>query len=163
MNTTTFSEYHEDTVVEPKRSTAKRHEQGDPHLVVQILSTIAFGAFSIVAVAMAFVAFWVAGMVVAIVIAGIWSGSRTFGGRRKWAAKNADHSIDDVAPSVSSQRATGNASFDAYRGEMLQRLEQESHDFEGFLTRLRDARDATEFDQFMDDRASKSLQDNSDA
>jgi hypothetical protein len=62
-------------------------------------------------------------------------------------------SIDDLAPAVSTERSSGNTSFDAYRTDMLQRLEQENQDFKSFLTRLRDARDATEFDKFMDDRA----------
>lgn len=158
MNTSTFSEFSDTGTTGPAQPRSMGQQNGEPHLVVQILSTIAFGAFSIVAVAMAFVAFWVAGMVVAIVIAGIWSGSRTFGGRRNWRTKNSDKSIDQVAPTVSAQRSTGNTSFDAYRGEMLERLEQESHEFDGFLNRLRDARDATEFDQFMDDRAAQSVE-----
>jgi len=50
--------------------------------------------------------------------------------------------------------ATGNAAFDAYRGETLKRLEDEQTAFRGFLQRLRDAKDKTEFDQFMDERSS---------
>ena len=47
---------------------------------------------------------------------------------------------------------TGNAAFDAYKAETLQRLQDEQENFEAFLQRLRDARDKSEFDQFMDDR-----------
>ena len=36
---------------------------------------------------------------------------------------------------------------------MLNRLEQEQTAFEGFLGRLRAAKDKSEFDQFMDERA----------
>ena len=37
--------------------------------------------------------------------------------------------------------------------ETLRRLEEEQHNFEAFLERLRDAKDKAEFDQFMDERA----------
>jgi hypothetical protein len=50
---------------------------------------------------------------------------------------------------------TGNISFDAYRTDMLDRLESERRTFEDFLGRLRAAKDMSEFDQFMDDRAAK--------
>ena len=50
-------------------------------------------------------------------------------------------------------RPTGNAAFDAYKSETLQRLQREQENFEAFLQRLRDARDKAEFDQFMEDRA----------
>ena len=49
--------------------------------------------------------------------------------------------------------SSGNASFDAYRAEMLKRLEQEQGRFEDFLHRLRDAKDKVEFEEFMEDRA----------
>ena len=49
--------------------------------------------------------------------------------------------------------STGNRAFDAYKSETLRRLEQEQGDFEAFLERLREAKDKSEFDQFMDDRA----------
>lgn len=150
MNTRTFSAFTDDQRDERTSPTTR---QGEPHLVVQILSVIAFGAFSIVAVAMAFNAFWLAGLILTVVIAWTWAGSRTFGGRPDWPDWSAKVSISDLAPSVSKQRSSGNSSFDAHRAEMMQRLEQESRDFEGFLTRLREASDATEFDQFMDDRA----------
>ncbi len=55
--------------------------------------------------------------------------------------------------SVSVSRTSGNAAFDAYKADTLQRLEQEQENFEAFLQRLRDARDKAEFDQFMDERA----------
>jgi len=54
----------------------------------------------------------------------------------------------DAAPAP-----TGNASFDAYRNDMLDRLEMEQENFEAFVDRLRDAKDKAEFDTFMDDRA----------
>ena len=46
-------------------------------------------------------------------------------------------------------RSTGNAAFDAYKADTLARLEEEQTNFEAFLSRLRDAKDQAEFDQFM--------------
>ena len=51
--------------------------------------------------------------------------------------------------------SSGNRAFDAYRDETLRRLEDEQKSFERFLERLREAKDKAEFDQFMDDRASR--------
>ena len=48
---------------------------------------------------------------------------------------------------------TGNSAFDAYREDTLKRLEDEQTAFQSFLQRLREAKDKTEFDQFMDERA----------
>lgn len=49
-------------------------------------------------------------------------------------------------------KTSGNSAFDAYKADMLQRLEQEQQDFHDFLKRLRDSKDKVEFDQFMSDR-----------
>ncbi|MFT4717587.1 MAG: hypothetical protein ACI932_002789 [Paracoccaceae bacterium] len=53
-------------------------------------------------------------------------------------------------------RQTGNAAFDSYKADTLSRLEDEQQAFEGFLQRLRDAKDKSEFDEFMDERAAPS-------
>ena len=50
-------------------------------------------------------------------------------------------------------RPSGNGAFDHYKTETLRRLEDEQEAFEAFLSRLREAKDKAEFDQFMDDRA----------
>ena len=50
-------------------------------------------------------------------------------------------------------QSSGNTAFDAYKTETLRRLEDEQDAFESFLQRLRDAKDKSEFDTFMDDRA----------
>ena len=50
-------------------------------------------------------------------------------------------------------QSSGNTAFDSYKSEMLKRLEDEQTAFEAFLQRLRDAKDKSEFDAFMDDRA----------
>ncbi len=53
----------------------------------------------------------------------------------------------------SALRTTGNSAFDAYKADTLKRLEEEQTNFEAFLERLREAKDKSEFDQFMDERA----------
>ncbi len=50
-------------------------------------------------------------------------------------------------------RPSGNSAFDSYKADTLRRLEDEQEAFEAFLKRLRDAKDKTEFDAFMDERA----------
>lgn len=54
-----------------------------------------------------------------------------------------------------SLTSTGNSAFDAYKSDTLERLEREQHDFEAFLTRLRDSKDKVEFDAFMNERAAQ--------
>lgn len=49
--------------------------------------------------------------------------------------------------------SSGNSAFDSYKADMLKRLEDEQHAFEAFLERLREAKDKSEFDAFMDERA----------
>jgi hypothetical protein len=46
----------------------------------------------------------------------------------------------------------GNTAFDAYKQDTLKRLEDEQSAFMGFLQRLREAKDKTEFDDFMNNR-----------
>jgi hypothetical protein len=53
-------------------------------------------------------------------------------------------------------RSSGNLVFDDYRTETLKRLEDEQKEFSGFLDRLRRAKDKAEFDQFINERGSKS-------
>ncbi len=50
-------------------------------------------------------------------------------------------------------RPSGNSAFDAYKADTLRRLEEEQKAFESFLERLRAAKDKSEFDAFMDERA----------
>ncbi len=58
---------------------------------------------------------------------------------------------------------SGNASFDAYREDLLTRLEKEQSDFEGFVARLRAAKDKTEFDTYMDAREQRARRGPDDA
>ncbi len=50
-------------------------------------------------------------------------------------------------------QSTDNTAFDAYRDDTIKRLEDEQSAFQSFLQRLREAKDKTEFDRFMEERA----------
>ena len=52
-----------------------------------------------------------------------------------------------------AMRPTGNATFDAYKADTISRLQEEQKAFEAFLQRLREAKDKSEFDTFMEERA----------
>jgi Protein of unknown function (DUF2852) len=117
-------------------------------VIMQILGLILFSGFAIVATVLAFVAFWAAGLVLAIILA--WVGFRPLLHPRE-ARQTADRAMP-MGISAPVARS-GNTSFDAYRSEVLARLEDEQERFVSFLDRLRDAKDKSEFDTFMDDRA----------
>lgn len=153
MNMRTFTEYSNSENFDEMQYSRRNIDSDAPHLALQVLSIIAFGVIGIVAVSLAFAAFWVAGLVTTIVIAIAWANSRFFGGHKSHRPKEGRQTVRDVAPIVQSKRSSGNVNFDAYRTQMIQSLEQESREFEGFLTRLRDAEGKMEFDQYMDDRA----------
>jgi len=57
-------------------------------------------------------------------------------------------------------KTSGNLAFDSYKADTLRRLEEEQGNFENFLQRLRESKDKAEFDQFMDERATKARQAN---
>ncbi|MFQ1700706.1 DUF2852 domain-containing protein [Loktanella agnita] len=129
--------------------TPPRHKTEKPLPVsVQLLSTLLFGVFGILAIIFAFNASWIAGLIVALVLG--WRGGFAPG---QWHGGHTP-SLATLAPrSPEAQaRSSGNTSFDAYRSNTLQRLEQEQTKFESFLNRLRDAKDKGEFDKFMTDR-----------
>ena len=56
---------------------------------------------------------------------------------------------------MAMSRPTGNVAFDAYKADTLRRLEEEQGSFESFLERLRASKDKSEFDAFMDERATR--------
>ncbi len=104
----------------------------------------------IAAMILGFVFVWPVGL--AILAYAIWS-KRMFnrscrssvtpsGARMSWGAHRVYNS-------------SGNTAFDAYKAETLRRLEDEQAAFEGFLQRLREAKDKSEFDSFMQDRSRK--------
>lgn len=53
---------------------------------------------------------------------------------------------------------SGNRAFDAYRAETLKRLEEEQSSFREYLERLRQAKDRTELEQFMQERRDRQTQ-----
>ena len=59
------------------------------------------------------------------------------------------------SPSFAMRRPTGNAAFDAYKADTLRRLQEEQDSFESFLDRLRAAKEKSDFDGFMDERATR--------
>ncbi|MEM6311450.1 MAG: DUF2852 domain-containing protein [Pseudomonadota bacterium] len=65
----------------------------------------------------------------------------------------------DTGHAMTALRATGNTAFDSYKADTLRRLEEEQEKFEAFLERLREAKDKSEFDQFMDERATAARSD----
>ncbi|GFE66887.1 DUF2852 domain-containing protein [Litoreibacter roseus] len=59
-------------------------------------------------------------------------------------------------------KSSGNSAFDSYKADMLKRLEDEQQAFEAFLERLREAKDKSEFDAFMNERADTAKKTRSD-
>ena len=94
----------------------------------------------IIAMILGFIIFWPVGL--ALLAYMIW-GKRMFGSCSKNRHAHRSHSF----------KSSGNTAFDAYKADTLRRLEDEQEAFEAFLQRLRDAKDKSEFDQFMEDRA----------
>jgi len=116
----------------------------------------------IVAMILGFVVFWPVGL--AILAYMIWS-KRMFNRSSScgsWGRHSHHHShshedwqaMKDTWRNMgSTMRPTGNAAFDAYKAETIKRLQDDQQAFEAFLQRLRQAKDKSEFDAFMDDRA----------
>ncbi|MDP5086787.1 MAG: DUF2852 domain-containing protein [Yoonia sp.] len=102
----------------------------------------------IAAMVVSFIIFWPIGL--ALLAYMIWS-KRMFNSSCKSMSHRRDRHMG---------KSSGNSAFDAYRAETLRRLEEEQDNFEAFLKRLRDAKDKAEFDQFMDDRAKMTEDDN---
>ncbi len=92
----------------------------------------------IAAMVLGFVLFWPVGL--ALLAYMIW-GKQMFG---KSCRKAKTHG-------ALAQRSSGNSAFDAYKADMLKRLEDEQAAFDAFLERLREAKDKSEFDMFMDE------------
>ncbi len=100
-----------------------------------------------------FIFFWPVGL--ALLAYMIWS-------KRMFNRSHCAHSRDRHSQKMDYSRvaaSSGNNAFDSYKAEMLRRLETEQDAFEGFLQRLRDAKDKSEFDTFMEDRAKSSVPD----
>ena len=110
----------------------------------------------IAATALSFIVFWPVGL--AFLGYMIWS-------KRMFNRSHCGHRSDRRSQHMAFARAnssSGNSAFDSYKAEMLRRLETEQTAFETFLQRLRDAKDKSEFDAFMDDRAKTNAPDATD-
>ncbi|MBU2993649.1 DUF2852 domain-containing protein [Octadecabacter sp. 1_MG-2023] len=107
----------------------------------------------IAAMVLGFIFVWPVGL--ALLAYMIWS-KRMFSGN---CAAKRHHRHQRHHAMRSAMSSSGNAAFDAYKADTLNRLEEEQANFEEFLKRLRDAKDKAEFDQFMDDRATRTTQD----
>jgi Protein of unknown function (DUF2852) len=107
----------------------------------------------IAAIVVSFIVFWPLGL--ALLAYMIWS-------NRMFSRSHCAHRHDRRAHHMDYSRAytsSGNTAFDSYKAEMLRRLESEQEAFETFLQRLRDAKDKSEFDNFMEDRAKAAASD----
>ena len=87
-----------------------------------------------------FVFFWPVGL--AILGYMIWS-KRMFAGKK---------SIFGCSKSGLGFKSSGNVAFDNYKAQTIRRLEEEQDAFNEFVKRLRESKDKTEFDQFMEER-----------
>ncbi len=108
----------------------------------------------IAAMVLSFIVFWPLGL--ALLAYMIWS-------KKKICQHTSRRSCRRGSKNMSTKRSSGNAAFDSYRNDTLNRLEEEQQNFEAFLQRLRDARDKAEFDQFMDERASSREEDQNES
>lgn len=100
----------------------------------------------IAAMVLGFILFWPIGL--ALLFYMIW-GKKMFGSKS--------------ATRTAIGGSSGNSAFDAYKAETLKRLEDEQQAFDDFLRRLREAKDKTEFDAFMDERARRRREDSAEA
>lgn len=124
--------------------------------VVETLDDIGKPAW-IATMVLGFVLFWPVGLAVLAYM--LWSGRMTCGwkgGRGRWESRFSDgfskarSRFEQEVKGFSS--TSGNRAFDDYREATLKRLEEEEREFRSFLDRLRQAKDKSEFDQFMADR-----------
>lgn len=122
------------------------------HLFSQVL----YACFAIPVTIVMINVFWPGGFALAIILASFWP--MPWNAKRGLGAKEVEDIVRNLVPANSAKK-TGNASFDAYREDVLSRLEQEQGQFDDFLGRLREAKDKSEFDRFMDDRAKRVIDD----
>jgi hypothetical protein len=127
------------------------------HEMVMRLDDIGKPAWIAVMVA-GFILFWPVGLAILFYL--LWSGRMGCGwngDRRHWQSRMAETwgwrgPHERWSTGVRAGAPSGNRAFDEYREETLKRLEEESREFQGFLERLRLAKDRSEFDQFMAER-----------
>ena len=96
------------------------------------------------AMVLGFIFFWPVGL--ALLAYMIWS-------KRMFSKGSCVARRHSMSARYAAMKPSGNSAFDAYKEETLRRLEDEQDAFQAFLERLRAAKDKSEFDQFMDERA----------
>lgn len=138
------------TTVSPSAAPAAAYG-GRPNILRRIEAWLdAKGRFAwIAAMVLSFVFFWPLGLffVFYITYTNRWSSQTMFG----CAARR--HRHHDRHAVYRAYQPSGNSAFDSYKSDMLKRLEDEQTAFDAFLQRLREAKDKSEFDAFMEDRA----------
>lgn len=125
--------------------------------MVQTLDDIGKPAW-IATMVLGFALFWPIGLAVLAYL--LWSGRMHCGwkgGRGRWENRfsggfNRARSRFEQEMRGFSAPGSGNRAFDDYREATLRRLEEEEREFRTFLDRLRQAKDKSEFDQFMAER-----------
>ena len=119
----------------------------------------------IAAMVLGFIVFWPIGLAFVAYITWTNRWSKTMFGQSCRARRHGDDAARSFARDWNRPafRATGNAAFDAYKADTLKRLEDEQEAFETFLQRLRQAKDKSEFDSFMDDRARRNREADAEA
>ena len=98
---------------------------------------------------------WIAIMIVGFVIywpVGLAILAFMIGSGRMWGGKKI------FCKSKIRMKETGNVAFDNYKSQTIRRLEEEQNAFEEFVSRLREAKDRAEFDQFMRERERKATE-----
>ena len=119
---------------------------GPPHALMR--------AGSIALMVLGFMIWWPLGLAVLAFI--IWSRKMGCWGHGRWGRRM--RRMEEAMDRHFTGRAhasSGNRAFDEYRDETLRRLEDEQREFQGFLERLRAAKDKAEFDQFMNERRNR--------
>jgi hypothetical protein len=107
-----------------------------------ILATLIGLAWAVVWIA--FALFWLVWPLVLLVVAGIaW--------RRQARSWQRAQQMSPQAPKYEAS-PSGNAAFDSYRAETVQRLDEERARFGEFLERLRKAKDKEAFDRYVAER-----------
>jgi hypothetical protein len=100
----------------------------------------------IAALVLGLVFFWPVGL--ALLAYMIWS-------KRMFSSATKHRFGGTMQRSFAMGRPTGNAAFDTYKADTLRRLQEEQDSFESFLERLREAKDKSEFDTFLDERETR--------
>jgi hypothetical protein len=114
-----------------------------------------------------FIVFWPVGLIALgakLVNGEMWKGSKhnvmPWTAYSNWRTERGDKPFGFTAPKWGEPASSGNAAFDTYKKEQLDRLEaerrkldEEQKAFADHLTKLRRAKDQEEFDRFMAERA----------